>query len=192
MTNQETEQEKKWREEFEKWSEDEESPNPYQTDMDYAEYGEACYIAACKKRQEEIDRLSNVITISNRHNDNQYAKKNEIILALENRLEEKKEEVDRLRANHEEFARKMGDEIHVRNNHVRELKASNEQLRAENEKHKEESLKRLNEMLDDHWFKKCQRLKNLVERAKPIIASCVVHKDDPESQWLKDSEVIGE
>lgn len=53
--NQETEHEKKYREEFEKWSEDEENPNPYQTDMDYAEYGEACYIAACKKRQEEIN-----------------------------------------------------------------------------------------------------------------------------------------
>lgn len=103
------------------------------------------------------------------------------------------EECDRLRANHEEFARKMGDEIHVRNNHVRELKASNEQLRAENEQL--EYFK----MCADEFNRQCKyfqseihRLKDLVKRAKEHIEKGYFEDHNDWYKWIKDSEVIGE
>lgn len=95
----------------------------------------------------------------------------------------RQEECDRLRANHEEFARKMGNEIHVRNNHVRELKTSNEQLRAENEKLKEEC---------DELREAKARLKDLAKRAKEHIEKGYFEDHNDWYKWLKDSEVISE
>lgn len=108
------------------------------------------YLAACEKRQEEIDIESSIIK--------EY--REQCILNAE--------ELTTLRANHEEFARKMGDEIHARNNHVRELK------------------------------KEIHRLKDLVKRAKPYVVfglkSAAHQSTEIEcEQWLKQSsEVIGE
>lgn len=131
--------------------------------------------------------------------------------------EQYREEVERLRANHEEFARKMGDEIHVRNNHVRELKTSNDRLRAENEKLRQgiseynfelEALKKENERFKDNSLAGCipllqsyedslqachdeiHRLKDLIKRARELLSKNVAMVGA--NEFIKDSEVIGE
>ena len=57
MTEPTKEQLDKWKNEYQEWGEDESNPNPFQSDMDYDEYGEACYIAAKKSDFEEIKTL---------------------------------------------------------------------------------------------------------------------------------------
>ena len=63
MTEPTKEQLDKWKNEYQEWSEDESNPNPFQSDMDYDEYGEACYIAAKKSNFEEIESLKRVYNL---------------------------------------------------------------------------------------------------------------------------------
>lgn len=57
MTEPTKEQVDEWKNEYQEWSEDESNPNPFQSDMDYDEYGEACYLAAKKSDLEKIAEL---------------------------------------------------------------------------------------------------------------------------------------
>ena len=140
----------------------------------------AGFDAGVKAGQEEIDRLSDVITISNRHNDDQYAKKNEIILALENRLEEKEEELESKKSLFLSMSKKQRDDKDL----IDRLRAEREDLK--------EHIDRLTIAFADHESE-IHRLKDLVKRAKPWAK---VYKYEGSflgmEQWLKDSEVIGE
>lgn len=69
----------------------------------------------------------------------------------------------------------------------------NERLRSENEKFKKESLKRLNEMLNDHRVKNYKITKELVKRAKPFVQYVQTDNEKEileKEQWLSDFETV--